>query len=176
MNTRKDEAVSDNKIEPIRGSIAMLIFRLFLIMFLIDTLYSVLNYYIFQSSLFQNIHPLLIVGVFIAHFAKNIIEIYFVLAVVINWASKTFYLSDKHIVERSGIINVKEKIYDLKIVRSVQISQGLLGKLCNYGDIVINTSSIGGYSEKIYLTGISKPEEYEELLKHCIDQSSYNLQ
>jgi len=106
---------------------------------------------------------------FITHTVKNILEIYLVIWIVLKWIHNVYYLTEKNIIKRSGILNTDEQIFDLKRIRSVDIHQGFIGKLLNYGDITIQTSASGGYQQDIYLTGISYPEKYKELFKHCLE-------
>ncbi len=160
---------NNHTFEPIRGSTAVLIMKLFTVMFLIDTAYSLINIFAFDLQLLQQFHYQLVTILFIGHFFKNAFSIYLVLAIVLNWISRVYYLTDKHLIKREGIISIKEKIYDLKIIRSISVDQGLFGKLFNYGNITITTSASGGYNDEIYLSGISQPEKYREIFKHFLE-------
>lgn len=155
--------------EPIRVSVAVLIMRLFIVMFLVDTVYSLINIFVFDLQLLQQFHYQLATILFVAHFFKNALSLYLVITIVLNWISKVYYLTDKYLVRREGIIHIKEKIYDLKIIRSISVNQGIIGKLFHYGDIAITTSASGGYNDKIYLTSISQPEKYREIFKQCLE-------
>ncbi len=159
----------NHTFEPIRGSVSVLIIKLFSVMFIIDTIYSIISIFVFDIQLLQQFHYQLATILFIAHFFKNIFSLYLVIMVVLSWISRVYFLTDKQLISRDGIINIKEKIYDLKIIRSVTVDQGLFGKLFNYGDITITTSASGGYNDEISLISISQPEKYREVLKHCLE-------
>ena len=151
--------------EPIRSSLVILILRVFLLM----TLYSVITYFSFRFNLFQDAHYFLVIVLSITHFIKNFFEIYMVLSIVLIWVGNTHTITGSHIVERRGILNIKEQMFDLKNIRSVTTEQGWFGKLFHYGNIIIQTSASGGYNEKINLTGISHPEKYGTILKKFIN-------
>ncbi len=156
-------------VEPIRGSTILLVMQILFVMFIIDTFYSLLMYFLFQVDMLKNLHYALIGLLFIGHFLKNILEISFVVKHILNWANKVYYISDQHVTIKEGIFNIREKIYDLKIMRSVSVNQGWIGKLLRYGDITITTSASGGYNDEIDLVGISHPENYKGLFKHCLE-------
>jgi len=158
--------------EPIRSSLVILVLRVFLLMFLIDTLYSAITYFSFRFNLFQDAHYFLVIVLSITHFIKNFFEIYVVLSIILNWVGNTYIITGSHIVERRGILNVKEQMFDLKNIRSATLEQGWLGKLFHYGDVMIETSASGGYNEVINLIGIPHPEKYGVILKKFINEAS----
>lgn len=89
--------------------------------------------------------------------------------IVLKWMSTIYILQEKQLVMRFGIFNATEKMYDLRNIRNVSINQNILGKLFNYGDLVIITSASGGYQEKIYLSGITNPKKYKHHLQECFE-------
>ena len=165
MNMKDNHA----EFEPIRGSVTILVIKLFLILFFIDVAHSLLSIFLFDLPLLKGVHYQLVTVMFFTHTIKNIIEIYFVIWIVLNWISSVYYLTEKNIIKRTGIFQTNEQIYDLKKIRSVEVNQGFIGKLLNYGDITIQTSASGGYQHEIYLTGIANPEKYREIFKHCLE-------
>lgn len=158
--------------EPIRNSLVILVLRVFLLMFLVDTLYSVITYFSFRLNLFQDAHYFLVIVLSITHIIKNLFEIYMVLSIILTWVGNTYIITGSHIIERRGILNMREQMFDLKNIRSASIEQGWMGKLFHYGDVMIQTSASGGYNEKINLTGISHPEKYGAILKRFINEAS----
>lgn len=162
-----------HEFEPIRGSVSLLVFRLFLILFFIDTSYSLLTLFVFELEIFQNYHYQLIGILFLAHFIKNAFSIYLVLSIVLKWVSIVYFVTDKYIMQREGVLSTKEKIYDLKNIKSVTVQQGLIGKLFHYGDIQISSHGLGGKTENIYISDVSNPEKYKEIFKHCLEVTNY---
>lgn len=95
---------------------------------------------------------------------------------ILKWVSTTYILNNQLLIKREGIINIIEKIYDLKTIRSISIKQGLIGKLFNFGDLTIKTSASGGYQEEIYIMGITNPAKYKANLQLCIDYNIENIE
>ena len=139
-------------------------------MFLFNTVFFVLELFILNLDFPVSYHNFVNVSLFFGHILKSLLEIYFVLNVLLKWLGNVYYFDfeDKKLVKREGLINIHEKIYDLKIVRSIDIRQNFIGRLFHFGNIVITTSASGGYSDKIYLNSIPNPEKNEEMLKQCL--------
>lgn len=158
-------------IETVHGSISLLVIRLFIVLFVIDSAHSLLSLFVFDLPLLNEFHIELTLLMFITHVIKNVFEIYVVISMVLSWAHNTYSITARQIIHKQGVLNIKENVYDIKTVRAITVKQGLFGKILNYGDIAIKTSASGGYQDDIFLTGIPRPHEYKELLKHCIEIS-----
>lgn len=107
---------------------------------------------------------------FFAHIFKSVLELYFVIKILLDWIGNVYYFdaAEKRLIQRQGVLNINEKVYDLKNIRSISMKQGIWGRLFHYGSITITASAAGGYSDKVYLNGISNPERSEEFLKKCL--------
>lgn len=79
--------------EPIRSSVLILILRLFLVMFVIDVIYSIAEIYFLDLDVSFEIHRFIINVMFITHIFKNIFLIYFVLNIVTKWIGNLDILS-----------------------------------------------------------------------------------
>ncbi len=158
-------------IETMHGSISLLVIRLFIVLFVIDTVHSLLSLFIFDLPLLNEFHLELTLLMFVTHVIKNAFEIYIVISMVLSWSHNTYSITDRQIIHKQGVLNMKEYVYDIKTVRAVEVNQGIIGKMLNYGDIVIKTSASGGYQDNIYLSGIPRPHEFKDILAHCIEIS-----
>lgn len=158
-------------IETMHGSIALLVIRLFIVLFVIDTAHSLLSLFIFDLPLLNAFHIELTLLMFITHIIKNAFEIYIVISMVLSWSHNTYSITDRQIIHKRGVLHIKENVYDIKTVRAVEVNQGIIGKMLNYGDIVIKTSASGGYQDNINLIGIPHPHEFKNTLTHCIEIS-----
>ncbi len=54
-----------------------------------------------------------------------------------QWFFEYYRIADMELVYRKGIFLRKEEIYSLQEIAKIQTSQGILGKLFDYGNIVI---------------------------------------
>ena len=158
--------------EPIRSSVLIFILRLFLVMFIIDAVYSAAEIYFLDLDVAFDLHRFIINGMFVTHIIKNILLIYFVLNIVSKWISNVYYITETYLIKHEGIFNSKEKIIDLKNLRSVTVNQGFFGKLFHNGTIVLTTSASGGYSDEITLTEVDQPEKYTEFFQQCLEKSN----
>ena len=152
--------------EPIRGSIAVLAIRLLLILLLFDILYTLIYYLsTLEISLPFDLHHHIAVALFIMQILKTLLQMSMLLQVILSWANNLYFLTDQHIIKRSGVFNVTEELFHYQNIRSIAIHQTFIGKLCNYGDILLKTSASGGYQDDVALTGIDNPKKYEQELQ-----------
>ncbi len=156
--------------EPIRENIFILVVKIFLTMFLFNTVFFALELFVLRIDFPADYHSFITIALFFGHIVKSFLEIYFVINILLKWLGNVYFFdfADKKLVKREGLINTHEKIYDLKIIRSIEIEQDFIGRLFHYGNIIITTSASGGYSDRIYLNGIPHPEKNKEMLKECL--------
>lgn len=155
--------------EPIRSSIFALIIRIATVLLVGDISYALLSFFLLNIY-FLNValpfdlhhHSILILAV--SHVVKNVIQLYTIVMVALHWSTRIYFLVEKQLVKRNGLLTVEEKIYDLKNIRSVTVRQSLLGKMFHYGDVLAETSASGGYMETVTLVEVSEPEKYEQRL------------
>ena len=166
-----ESEINQIHLEPTRGSIAVLVLQLLVLFIGTDLLYVILNFflmkvYFLELSLILDLHRNIILLLAALHIGKSIVQIGFLLAIVLRWVGKSYFITEKHLIKHDGVITVTEKIYDLDNVRSVTVHQSTLGKLLHYGDVVIETSASGGYMDQIVLVGVSNPERFEDRIRH----------
>ena len=95
---------------------------------------------------------------------KLFVEVLFIVNITLSWANNTYYLTQKHIIQRRGILHVEEDVFHFDNIRSISINQSILGKIFNYGDIILKTSASGGYQGDVVMIGISDPKRYKEII------------
>lgn len=159
-------------IAPIRQSIFIFVIKLFCALFLIDTLYAVVGLLVLQLGIPQDYHYNLFIIFIIVHVLKNLLQIYIALKVVFGWVSRVWFIHGKQLIKREGILHMQETVYDLTIIRSIDIDQDFSGKLFHYGSIDLTTSASGGYNEHIILQDISEPETCAEAVKKNLSFSN----
>ncbi len=159
-------------IELIRGSVVVMVWQLVIFLIFTDAIYTLINTFLLQVYFLQltlpfDLHHKILLLLTLLHIGKSIIQIGFVVIIVTHWVGRSYYIIEKHLIKRQGLFSIKEKIYDLGNIRSVTVNQSFLGKLLHFGDVVIETSASGGYMDKIFVTGIANPENFETKLRHC---------
>lgn len=167
MNLRDDTTINH---EPIRASVATLAISLVSLLIFTDAVYSIINFFLMKVYFLQGVlpfdtHRYIVLILALLHLGKSIFQVIFVLKFVMKWIGNSYFISEAHLVKRSGIMSIIEKTYDLDNVRTVTINQGLLGKLFHFGDVLIETSASGGYMDQITLVGLADPEQFEHKIR-----------
>ena len=101
---------------------------------------------------------------------KFILQIYYVVYVVLSWVKNNFYITEDKLVHCKGILTVDEEIYDISSIRSVKSHQSLVGRIFNYGNVVVEVSASGGFHKDILLRGIVNPKKYERILNEYLEK------
>lgn len=157
-----------NSHEPIHGSVFLLAFKLFVILFLSDAVYLLIDRSLFEGLQMDTYHNLvlLLTGLYIF---KSLVQITLVLWVVFHWLYHKYHIdyAQKKLYEYKGILHSKEHMSDLKNVRDVSMEQTIFGKIFNYGNIVLTISASGGYAEKVRMKTIQEPKLYVDFLEAC---------
>jgi uncharacterized membrane protein YdbT with pleckstrin-like domain len=60
-----------------------------------------------------------------------------ILFITLDWITSYYILDGKSVITHSGIILSKEGSYDMAGIESVEISQGLFGKIFNFGTLTL---------------------------------------
>lgn len=85
--------------------------------------------------------------------------------VVLQWINEYYEITPIKIFYRRGIIWRKEDIYDLALVRSIGIRQGIFGRIFNYGTLFIYDRGVYKY---YYFSDIHNPLRYLDVLHHLL--------
>jgi uncharacterized membrane protein len=147
----------------IRQSIAVLVIRLSLVLFLVDTLYALLFFMTIMLHPPERFHTAVLILFWIAHTIKYIVMTYLILKVTLQWSNPNQYIVGHLLVARVGTVSVTEKQYDLEQLKSVSIHQDWLGKHFNYGTVTLKLAALG-YSETVMLADIHNPKLCETTL------------
>lgn len=78
---------------------------------------------------------------------------------IIDYFVVTYEISDEEIVVRRGIFNISEKRFSINNIERVQVYESLLGRMLNYGDILINNLIS---DEDINIYNVPNPSFYGE--------------
>ena len=155
-----------HELEPIRGSIIILVAKLATVLLLFDLLYVGLYYLLTLSfALPFDLHHHISLLLLVIFFLKLLMQLFLILNVTLSWANSAYYLAGKHIIRRNGILHVEEDVFHFDNIRSISVNQSFFGKIFNYGDISLKTSASGVYEGDVIMTEISNPKKYEEILR-----------
>lgn len=63
--------------------------------------------------------------------------------IYLHRSSTTYAITNKRVMRRSGILSEDVKSSTFKHITSLRVKQGIIGKIFNFGDIIIDTSGSG---------------------------------
>lgn len=148
-------------MEHLQPSAMVILLRLVAAIFLIDTLFAlfVIGYY-FLGNLHQW-HDAYIAVLLAAHTIKFILVTIFIVKLFTRWASRAYYLSGHHLIERIGIVNITETTHELSQVKSVVVKQSWVGQRFHFGTIILTLAG-AAKPDEIVLRDINNAKEYKE--------------
>ncbi|MBF0208083.1 MAG: PH domain-containing protein [Oligoflexia bacterium] len=89
---------------------------------------------------------------------KVILMIYMTL----QWQNEKYTITTAKIIHERGIFFKKKEMYDYSHITLIDIKQGILGKIFNFGSIHLSDPFI---NKDIYLDDIHNPERYYHILR-----------
>lgn len=158
-----------SSLHHIHESLFLLVIRIFLASFLLDSIYGAGLFILFFTNLQITFQPYIFAILSIIHSVKFLIQISIILYIVIRWATRIYYLKEHQLVLRKGFIKTEEDSYELMHLRRVHLKQNILGKLFNYGDVHLLLAT-SGYQEEVKLKDIANPKRYEKVLRDYIEK------
>jgi uncharacterized membrane protein YdbT with pleckstrin-like domain len=164
----QDEPIPTIEImKPIRRNIVLLGIRMFLVLFMIDTVYAFLILIPLFGYVASDWHMPYVGFLLVIHTLKNGLTAYMLISLVTNWISTLYYVNGGHLIRQRGVLNTKETVYQLTDIEEVVMNQSWLGRLLNFGDITI-TFLVARQREDLVLYAINNPRMYEELFSKFV--------
>lgn len=81
---------------------------------------------------------------------------------VLSWTNTVYILEPEHIITKTGIFFTTEERYNMQAMQTIEIKQGLLGKILNYGTIRLFNPAL---EKQITLSNISNPYPEANIIK-----------
>ena len=97
-----------------------------------------------------------------------IIPLIIILTIILDRLSTKYVITNKRVGKRSGIISDDFKSATFKHVTSVRVTQGLLGKFLNYGNIIIDTAGSGTDVDFVWRS-LKDPVKVKNIIEDHID-------
>lgn len=154
--------VGPEVVAPIRRNVLILAVRLFLVLFIADTIYAALLMATVLGYVATDLTTSYTVFLWAAHTVKNIVLTYLLIALVTNWISTLYFVSGGHLIRQRGVLRIKETVFQLTDIETVATNQSWLGRIFDFGDVTI-TFSIARQREEVKLYAINNPHRYEQL-------------
>lgn len=162
IQQNKPVVMGPEVVAPIRRNVLILAVRLFLVLFIADTLYAALLLATVLGYVPADLTTSYLVFLWVAHTVKNLLLAYFLIALVANWVSTLYFVSGGHLIRQRGVLRIKETVFQLTDIEAVDSNQSWLGRLFDFGDVTI-TFIIARQREEVKLYAINNPHRYEQL-------------
>jgi uncharacterized membrane protein YdbT with pleckstrin-like domain len=111
--------------------------------------------------------PLIILG-FI--FLFGLIGILFWIAAAIRYFTTELAITNKRVIAKFGLISRSTIEINLQKIESIQVNQGILGRIFDYGSIVVS----GAGNPQAPIPGISKPLQFRRAFLDTQESNSKN--
>jgi len=155
----------------IHDSAVLLAIRIFFLLAVIEILYfGVIYGLLFTGTAGNLLENQKNYAIIFSSLLKFILQSSFLIYVVLAWVKNNYYLTDARLIHCNGIIKIKEDMYDLKGIHAISVYQGILGRLFNYGDLLIEVSASGGFHKNVLIKGIVNPKKYERILNEHLER------
>jgi uncharacterized membrane protein YdbT with pleckstrin-like domain len=97
-----------------------------------------------------------------------ILPLLIILIIVLNKLSTKYVITDKRVAGRYGIISEDFKSATFKHITSVRTRQGVIGKMFNFGNIIIDTAGSGAGVEFVWKY-VKNPVKVKNMIEKHID-------
>ena len=155
----KSQKVEKQMIEHLQPSVIVILLRLILAIFILDTLYALFVLAFYGLYDLHEWHESYIFVLLLFHTLKFILISAIVIRLFINWASRGYYLSGHQLIERVGILNTTEITHELSQVKEVSLKRSWMGSKLNYGTIILSLAG-SSKSQDVYIRDVKNAMEY----------------
>lgn len=105
---------------------------------------------------FWSLLPLLLLGLLTLGFFG--LGLVFWISAVVRYFSTELAITNKRVIAKFGLISRKSVEINLQKVESIQVNQGILGRIFDFGSIIIS----GAGSPQAPIPGISRPLSFRQ--------------
>lgn len=166
-NKENNQNSNENPII-LRQSIYIFIFKIVVVELLSDLIYSVIRI----PELYFNISPQLKIELipyyFLIFLLLGVLRVVIILYIALYWINTQYVVTKGEIIFKTGVINVKEKIYSIAHIQEVIYTENFIGRLFNFGTLEIYSPSI---RENMFFYQIPDPKKYQEIINSYLIKS-----
>jgi uncharacterized membrane protein YdbT with pleckstrin-like domain len=110
--------------------------------------------------------PLIVIGILLL--AAWGIGLVFFLVAFIRYKTTELAITNKRVIAKFGFISRKTIELNINKVESIQVNQGILGRIFDYGSLIIS----GAGNPQAPISGISNPMNFRRAFMETQDQAS----
>jgi membrane protein YdbS with pleckstrin-like domain len=163
-NSMEPPLSASRQVEHLQPSALLIVGRLLASIFILDTFYVVLLAGFFALNNLHDWHESYVLVLVVAHTLKYVLISSVVIELFARWAGRAYYITESHLIQRTGLVNITETTFELSQLKSVVMRQGWLGRRFNFGTITL-TFTFAAYGEQqggITLSEITNPNRYKQ--------------
>jgi len=132
-----------------------------------DTIYLSIRVFVFKLN-FQVFNGTTVDVIFFFFLiCSYLVQIFLIYSVLLHWLNKRYYFESNHLIVKKGIFKTTERIYDLRNLKSVIVTQDIIGEIFHFGTITLAITA-PGLAEEISLTEIPHPHKLERQIKKFV--------
>ncbi len=105
-------------------------------------------------------------------FILSMIQMVIIIFIVLHWFNSYYEIHADEVVERHGLISIRENTHSFRNFAAISITQGIIGRIFNFGNIKLYHPLLG---HSITMKRISAPLKYERMLKEKLPKTGDNL-
>lgn len=155
---KRTNSYSFDKDYNVRVNVAVVIKKIVLAEIILAAIAFLLNLFVFSGgTLIVTTSNTFYMGIFFL-----VINLIIFLYLFISWYYKYYIISNDGISSNTGIIFRKTTSIDVPAIRSVSVKQGLLGKIFNYGTLILESPLL---SEKFFMYDLPNPFRHATLIE-----------
>ena len=166
--TRPIQTKGSDFVQPVREATPLFIGKIVFALILPIFVYILVHITSEQLATFFSLSEDLSLGFLLFLALLSVVQVALVLLITLQWKNHVYYLTENYIQENSGIFTLTERMYDLKNVRDISIRQGMMGRMFNYGDIIVESTAPDSFHEVIILVGTPNPHQHVTFLKKFV--------
>lgn len=83
------------------------------------------------------------------------------------WTQHSYYLTERQLIHRQGIVSVEEKVYELDNIRHVKLMQDIIGRQFDFGHLELLIAT-AGLTETIRLNDLKNPEHFKNVFSNYL--------
>ncbi len=149
----------------IRQSISFLVLRLLAIEIITAIAIVFFHTLLLRSDIRQMVEPGLLIFNIPLFIILVVVKTILTIFVIVQWLNEYYEITTKDIVYRKGLILKKEERYLLHHIGSVEVEQGIFGRIFNFGTLKLYNWTKEKY---VYLYLIHNPMKYLHIMEELL--------
>lgn len=151
----------------IRKSPAILVIRIVTAEVITELMYSLFHFALYNYVGQTETNIAMLSG--LLNIAMSVVAVCLFAIIVALWAAEGVLITKDELIYKYGVINERRRSYPYTNMQRIEVQQGILGKMLNFGTISVHLPVL---SEDISFRDMSNPHDFADRLKGSIIKPS----